>query len=457
MDLRARRSLSDDIVFRVRAPASRWRAEAFDTYDGSTWTRSTSPLIPWTRTTAAATTMPAQTGSAASGNSLVQTFFIEQTQPNVLFAAATPSTVYFPAGGLRSDRDESVRSRSSSIKGLVYSVESTIPTATPAQLRSLGPMSRIPRGSPCQRLLQLPETLPQRDRDLAARIDRRAEANTTPSWPSGWLQTNTRYDLTVPREPEGVDAVDQFLFVTQRGFCEHIAAAMAVLLRADGIPTRVVTGYGPGERNPFTGYYEVRNADAHAWVEVYYPGYGWVPYDPTFGVPAAPDAWGSPVGADLMTWVADRAARVVPAVVRSAVADAARRVVTVVRGVAVAWPVALLLVVLAGWFVWWRRRPRRAAPPDDRRGLRGPVARLGGRRPRAGSEQDAVGGSGRGPRRQLAGRRGGGAREAWSSPPSNGRGSPVRVTDPGRSTSRAPSQPRPASGSSRATDNRPAR
>ena len=71
---------------------------------------------------------------------------------------------------------------------------------------------------------------------------------------------------------------------------------MAVLLRADGIPTRIVTGYGPGERNPFTGYYEVRSSDAHAWVEVYYPGYGWVPYDPTFGVPAAPDAGARPSG-----------------------------------------------------------------------------------------------------------------------------------------------------------------
>ncbi len=366
MDLRARGTLSDDIVFRVRAPfASLWRAEAFDTYDGSTWTRSTSPLIPLDSNDSGGYDVPAQTGSAAGGSTLVQTFFIEQTQPNVLFAAATPSTVYFPAGGLRSDRDGSIRSPIFLDQGLVYSVESTIPTATPAQLRSLGPMSRMPAREPYQRLLQLPETLPQRDRDLAARITAGAPSEYDAVMAvQGWLQTNTRYDLTVPREPEGVDAVDQFLFVTHRGFCEHIAAAMAVLLRADGIPTRVVTGYGPGERNPFTGYYEVRNADAHAWVEVYYPGYGWVPYDPTFGVPAAPDAWGSPVGADLMTWVADRAARVVPAGVRSAVADAARRVVTVVRGVAVAWPVALLLVASAGWFVWWRRRPRRAAPPD---------------------------------------------------------------------------------------------
>ena len=179
-----------------------------------------------------------------------------------------------------------------------------------------------------------------------------------------WLQTNTQYDLSVPREPDGVDAVDQFLFVTRRGFCEHIAAAMAVLLRADGIPTRIVTGYGPGERNPFTGYYEVRSSDAHAWVEVYYPGYGWVPYDPTFGVPAAPDAWGSPVGADLVAWVADQAGRVVPSGVRAGFVGAARVALTAVRRAAPWWPLLMGAVVALVWLRLRRRRPRGTEPPD---------------------------------------------------------------------------------------------
>ena len=102
-----------------------------------------------------------------------------------------------------------------------------------------------------------------------------------------WLRANTEYDLEVPRDPDGVDAVDHFLFETRRGYCEQIATSMAVMLRTLGIPTRLVTGYGPGERNPLTGYFEVKQSDAHAWLEVYYPGIGWVPYDPTFGVPEA--------------------------------------------------------------------------------------------------------------------------------------------------------------------------
>jgi transglutaminase superfamily protein/uncharacterized protein DUF4129 len=68
---------------------------------------------------------------------------------------------------------------------------------------------------------------------------------------------------------------------------------MVVLLREVGVPARVVVGFGPGERNPFTGYWEVRESDAHAWVEVWYPGAGWVEYDPTFGVPAADPGFGS--------------------------------------------------------------------------------------------------------------------------------------------------------------------
>jgi transglutaminase-like putative cysteine protease len=360
MDLRARGTLSDDVVFRVRAPfASLWRAEAFDTYDGATWTRSSSRLVPLVTNEAGGYDLPPQLAPSTDGRTLVQTFFLEQQQPNVLFAAGEARTVYFPSGGLRGDPDGSIRSPIFLDQGLVYSVESTVPTATPDQLRSLSTIPRLPNRPSVQRMLQLPVSLPQRVRDLADRITSGAPSEYDAVMAvQGWLQTNTQYDLTVPREPDGVDAVDHFLFVTRRGFCEHIAAAMAVLLRADGIPTRVVTGYGPGERNPFTGYYEVRNSDAHAWVEVNYPGYGWVPYDPTFGVPAAPDGWGSPTGAELVGWVADQVGRVVPAGVRARVGDAARGAFEALRTVASAWPV-LLLVVSAPFAVVLRRRRRR--------------------------------------------------------------------------------------------------
>lgn len=82
----------------------------------------------------------------------------------------------------------------------------------------------------------------------------------------------------------GENSVDDFLFRTRRGFCEHYAAAFAVLMRHAGIPARVVTGYQGGERNPVDGYLVVRQSDAHAWAEVWLEERGWVRVDPTAAV-----------------------------------------------------------------------------------------------------------------------------------------------------------------------------
>src|SRR5262247_1064620 len=80
------------------------------------------------------------------------------------------------------------------------------------------------------------------------------------------------------------NVVDEFLFATRRGFCEHFAAAFTVVMRAAGIPARVVTGYQGGEFNPYGGYLLVRQSDAHAWSEVWIDGRGWQRVDPTAAV-----------------------------------------------------------------------------------------------------------------------------------------------------------------------------
>jgi transglutaminase-like putative cysteine protease len=90
------------------------------------------------------------------------------------------------------------------------------------------------------------------------------------------------YTLEPPRLQ--LDSVDDFLFNTRRGFCEHFASAFTVLARAGGIPARVVTGYQGGEINPMTDYVVVRQSDAHAWSEVWLQGRGWVRVDPTAAV-----------------------------------------------------------------------------------------------------------------------------------------------------------------------------
>lgn len=91
-----------------------------------------------------------------------------------------------------------------------------------------------------------------------------------------------RYSLTPP--PLAGDPIDRFLFATREGFCEHYAAAFTVLMRAGGVPARIVTGYQGGEFNVMSDYFQVRQRDAHAWVEIYRDDRGWVRVDPTAAV-----------------------------------------------------------------------------------------------------------------------------------------------------------------------------
>jgi hypothetical protein len=91
----------------------------------------------------------------------------------------------------------------------------------------------------------------------------------------------------------GADGVDSFLFGSRRGFCEQISTATVVMLRSLGIPARETVGYVPGSYNPITDLYDVQAKDAHAWVQVWFPGYGWQNFDPTADVPLANPSPGS--------------------------------------------------------------------------------------------------------------------------------------------------------------------
>jgi transglutaminase-like putative cysteine protease len=103
-----------------------------------------------------------------------------------------------------------------------------------------------------------------------------------------YLRTHYRYSLDTPRLPSDTDAVDQFLFVDHVGYCEQFASALAVLLRQEGIPSRVAVGYATGEHNVLAGTFTVRARDAHAWVEVLFPGVGWAPVDASPGFDPGP-------------------------------------------------------------------------------------------------------------------------------------------------------------------------
>jgi hypothetical protein len=107
--------------------------------------------------------------------------------------------------------------------------------------------------------------------DRAAAVDR-------------YLRLNFGYTLQLPRSVPR-DPIANFLFERKQGHCEYFASAMAIMLRALGIPSRVVNGFRTGEFNDITSQYLVRASNAHSWVEAYFPGYGWISFDPT---PAAP-------------------------------------------------------------------------------------------------------------------------------------------------------------------------
>jgi transglutaminase-like putative cysteine protease len=131
---------------------------------------------------------------------------------------------------------------------------------------------------------RLPDTANPRTLELARQM--RDEAPHEEAFITNVLEkfNNEEYFYTLEPPALGSNPVDRFLFDTRRGFCEHYASAFAVMMRAVGIPSRIVLGYQGGEINPLGEYMIVRQADAHAWTEVWLPNRGWYRIDPTAAV-----------------------------------------------------------------------------------------------------------------------------------------------------------------------------
>lgn len=164
---------------------------------------------------------------------------------------------------------------------LAYQYETRVLRADPAMLGA------VPKLSPEETArwseeLQLPDSLPQRVRELGDRLAEGAAGQyETVRRVQAFLRQEyayTKLDTEVP--PAGRDFVDYFLFEARQGYCNHFSTAMAILLRTQGIPARWVKGFAPGELTG-PGQYTVRASDAHAWVEVYFPTVGWVPFEAT--------------------------------------------------------------------------------------------------------------------------------------------------------------------------------
>jgi transglutaminase-like putative cysteine protease len=256
-------STSYDVAFRARfegeLPPNEqryWRGPVLHYFDGATWSRGSG----------GSRTRPPL---AFAGRAYRYRVALEPSHLHWWLALDTPAQSPDPGVALTRDY-ELLAARPVSEP---VSFEAVSYTAT----RGAGPLTQwerlentaLPRG-------RNPRTL-----ELAR--DLRARAGSDAAFVAATLEFLRGGGFVYSLEPEllGTEQVDDFLFRTRTGFCGHYASAFVVLMRAAGVPARVVTGYLGGEWNPSGGYLMVRQADAHAWTEVWLAGRGWTRVDPT--------------------------------------------------------------------------------------------------------------------------------------------------------------------------------
>jgi len=259
----SRLSQSDAIAFRVKfqkdapkRPQLYWRGPVFWNFDGRTWRPGEFRRV-------------GQFKFEASGEPYDYEVTLEPHNHNWLFALELAAKLP-PAAGFTSD----------------YMLVSRTPVRTRVRYDMRSYTDFLARGSDeadeIKRGLQLPRMVNPKARELAqswtAGID--SDAAITQRALRYFREQRFLYTLEPPLLLSR-DSVDEFLFDSKQGFCEHYASSFAFLLRAAGVPARIVTGYQGGEVNPVDGYMTVRQSDAHAWVEAWLKDRGWVRFDPT--------------------------------------------------------------------------------------------------------------------------------------------------------------------------------
>jgi transglutaminase-like putative cysteine protease len=294
--------LSRDVVFTVRtgelppipiangqsiAPRHYWRSFTFDVYTGAGWVSSRAGVV---RTPAGKALFEAPVGYKL----LKQAFVIKHGDKGSLYWSGTLDSSDTPfEAAWRTAPGQAYPMAVDPFRGAdlfgalnstaTYKVESYVLQANLEQLRAAG------RETPDfirERYTRLPASVPERVFALARDLTSSAaspydEARAIESH----LRANYPYSLQVPVPPAGVDVADFFLFDLKKGYCDYYATAMVVLARSVGLPARLVTGYANGTYNPSTAEYVVSAADAHAWVEIYFSGVGWVEFEPTASQP----------------------------------------------------------------------------------------------------------------------------------------------------------------------------
>src|SRR5919106_1636199 len=249
MDLRSRGRLSDEVVMKVRSEETvPYRGVAFEDYNGKGWEISTGDTAQkLTSNNLRFDTFTATNTEIREGpvREVAQVFRIEKDSSNIIFGAYRPETVFFPTSNIKIDPYASLRAPYQIPEGSAYSVISSVPNASPEQLRSAG---TVYPEEIVDKYTQLPPTGLERTRELAGRL---TEGTTNPYDAvlrmNEHLKTTYPYDLSIPPQMEEMDAVEYFLFEQKRGYCEQFSSSLAVMARSLGIPARVATVYAPGD------------------------------------------------------------------------------------------------------------------------------------------------------------------------------------------------------------------
>jgi hypothetical protein len=272
-----------------------WRGVTLARFDGHTWSnrREQFPLqrqsdntfkVP--RTNAV---LPSDAASSPAREHLIHyRVLMEPIGTNVFFLAPWARSVSGDYRTLGADSGGALYNLDSQHPISRYEADSDIAAPAPAELRTAG------RDYPLQVVatyLRLPPLDPRVPR-LAAQITNSASSDFDKAAAlENHLRTRFGYTLELPQTVVK-DPIANFLFERKQGHCEYFASSMAVMLRTLGIPSRVVNGFRTDEFNDLTGNYVVRAKDAHAWVEAYFPGYGWQTFDPTpAGASGTPQGW----------------------------------------------------------------------------------------------------------------------------------------------------------------------
>ena len=272
-------NLGDRVIMTVDAPSGHfWRAVTYDFYTGAGWRTTESDK-------ADKITLP-----TTDREKFEARFDIIVPHSNILFAANEPQKADVPYQfytGSDKTYSTSLHALNRSQAAGTYTVTSLVSVADKQTLRKVA--ATYPDYIKAK-YLQLPSTLPQRVKNLAHQLmddvpnayDRAEKLETILRNPP------YSYSAQVKATPAGRDPVDYFLFDLKQDFCEYFASAMVVMLREVGIPARLVEGFTTGTYDTASGSFVVREQDAHAWVEVYFPQYGWIEFEPTPSQPPFP-------------------------------------------------------------------------------------------------------------------------------------------------------------------------